>query len=435
MDEFISWGRYPSVKQNVVSPAWLTGDMLAGISGSLLPYGQGRSYGDSCLNDGGSIISTKHLNRFISFDEQSGLLKAEAGVTLEQILDHCVPLGWFLPVTPGTKFVSLGGAIANDVHGKNHHRGGTFGCHVKSFELLRSDGSLTVCSPEQNSELFAATVGGLGLTGFITWVELQLRRCANAFIRMESIKFGGLDEFFEISKSSDKDFEYTVAWLDCVASGASFGRGIFMRGNHATHEEAGHLKAKKGLRAAVPFDFPPFALNNLTVRAFNTLYYNRLRNKQTDAVVHYDPFFYPLDCVHQWNRIYGSRGLFQFQCVVPAGSGNSAIREILRTIVGSGRASFLAVMKEFGSVKSPGMLSFPRPGVTLCLDFPNQGAMTLDLFGRLERMVVEAGGAMYPAKDACMRGENFRRFYPRLDEFSKHIDPRFSSSFWRRVMR
>ncbi len=428
--DFLSWGRYPKVMQRVEDLEWRHEINLAAIQGSILAYGQGRSYGDCCLNAGGSILSTRFLNRFLSFDTQNGVVRCEAGVTLEDLIAVALPRGWFLPVSPGTKFVSLGGAVANDIHGKNHHSAGTFGRHVRCFELLRSDGSRLLCSPGENQNLFHATIGGIGLTGLITWVEVQLKKVEGPFINVESIQFGSLDEFFDISRESDRDFEYTVAWLDCVATGKNFGRGVFMRGNHAPAIEK---KLKGRLLLSVPFNFPGFALNKLSVSAFNTLYFHKQLQKKVSGVVSYDSFFYPLDSVKNWNRIYGARGFVQFQCVVEATANNKAIREILKTVVDQGKASFLAVLKEFGSIPSPGWMSFPRKGVTLCLDFAFEGEKTLRLMSTLEKLVLDGGGALYPAKDACMSAESFRRCYPAMEAFTQTLDPKFSSSFWRRV--
>lgn len=426
-----SWGRFPKSKAELVPVQWLHEPLKFESGKSYLPYGQGRSYGDCCLNDGGVQLSTKVLSRVISFDRERGVLRAEAGLTLDEILRVIVPAGWFVPVTPGTRFVSLGGAIANDVHGKNHHAAGTFGRHVRAFELLRSNGQRLLCTATENRDYYSATIAGLGLTGLITWAEVQLKPIHNSSISMESIQFSNLDEFFEISGSSDKDFEYTVAWLDCVSKGSNFGRGIFMRGNHSP-ADAPQRRASK-LRLAVPFDAPSFALNKWTVQAFNSCYYHKQRSKLVQSVTHYEPFFYPLDAVYDWNKIYGKRGFFQFQCVLPPAVSRSGLLQMLKDIVESGNGSFLAVLKEFGNVPSPGMLSFPRPGVTLCLDFANQGEATVSLMRRLDCMTREMGGAMYPAKDAWMSPESFRAYFPSWKEFSKFIDPAFSSSFWRRV--
>ncbi|MBA3532279.1 MAG: FAD-binding oxidoreductase, partial [Ardenticatenales bacterium] len=346
-------------------------------------------------------------------------------------LEVIVPRGWFLPVTPGTKYVSVAGAIANDVHGKNHHRAGTFGCHVTQFELLRSNGEQLLCSPTQNVELFRATIGGLGLTGLILWAEFTLKPIAGPLIEMERIRLPSLDAFFEVSGRSDQRYEYTVAWIDCLACGESLGRGIFMRGNHKESGETG--RSGLPMTPTIPFDFPTFVLNHTTVKVFNTLYYRAQWQERIKSQVHYEPFFYPLDIVNNWNRIYGKRGFMQYQCVVPHDEGHAAIREIMRRIARSGSASFLAVLKEFGEVPSPGILSFPRPGVTLALDFPHHGAPTLALFDELDELVREAGGAVYPAKDARMSAANFQAYFPQWQDFARYVDPHFSSSFWRRV--
>jgi FAD/FMN-containing dehydrogenase len=401
---------------------------------TVLPYGMGRSYGDCCLNDGSALIATHQLNRFIDFDPHTGILRCESGVTFQEIAHSTVPRGWFLPVTPGTQFVTVGGAIANDVHGKNHHRAGTFGRHLTRFELLRSDGERLLCSPDDNRELFCATIAGLGLTGIITWAEFKLQPVRGPYIDVESIKFGSLDEFFEISADSDREFEYTVAWLDCVSSGDKFGRGVFLRGNPADAPADAVSARSPAALLSVPFDAPSWALNSYSVKAFNAAYYGKQFEKIKKFRSHYRPFFYPLDAVQHWNRIYGTRGFFQYQCVVPEEHNNRAIRSILNSIVQSRGASFLAVLKRFGEIESPGMLSFPRPGITLCLDFPNHGDVSLEFMRELDRMTREVGGAQYPAKDATMAPQSFRQYYPRLREFEQYRDPRYSSSLWRRLM-
>jgi FAD/FMN-containing dehydrogenase len=398
----------------------------------MLPFGLGRSYGDSCLNDGGDLLVTESLDHILAFDEEQGRIRCESGVTLDALLRVIVPRGWFLPTTPGTKFITVGGAIANDIHGKNHHRSGTFGCHVTRFELLRSTGERMICSPGENTAWFAATVGGLGLTGLITWAEFQLRSIANSMIEVESLKFANLDEFFEISTKSDADFEYTVSWVDCLAKGPSLGRGIFLRGNHASAENQS-LSLHRPPRLGMPVEFPSFALNRFTIQAFNTLYYARSARAIGRKTVHYDSFFYPLDALNHWNRVYGKRGFFQYQFVVPFSADRQVIREIFTRIAASGQGSFLAVLKTFGERKSPGMLSFPAPGVTLALDFPNQGADTLALFDVLDQIVLAAGGRIYPAKDARMPARIFQDCYPGWQDFRQYLDPAFSSSFWRRV--
>ncbi|HEU5381218.1 MAG TPA: FAD-binding oxidoreductase [Ktedonobacteraceae bacterium] len=430
-----SWGRYPQVKHTQVLPVYWRSAVpeLAHAGQPVLPHAYGRSYGDSCLNDQGIALDVSHLNRFISFDEESGMLCCEAGVSLAEILEVMVPRGWFLPVTPGTKFVSVGGAIANDIHGKNHHSGGTFGCHVARLKLLRSDGQRLVCSPVENAELFQATIGGLGLTGLILWAEVKLKRIVNPYIDVEHIRFASLDEFFAISAASDRDYEYTVSWVDLLVGGQALCRGIFTRGNHNMSPDLARKPLKKRLPLAMPINLPRFVLNPLTVKSFNELYYHVQLPKQVHKVTSYDPFFYPLDSIHHWNRMYGKRGFLQYQFVVPFEGGREAMGAILGRIRQSGAGSFLTVLKEFGSVTSPGMLSFPRSGLTLALDFAYAGEKTLRLLDELDAIVRAHGGAVYPAKDARMSAANFQHFYPRWREFAQYIDPCFSSSFWRRV--
>lgn len=399
----------------------------------MLPRGNGRSYGDSCLNADGVLLGMRGLDRFIAFDPATGLLRAEAGTLFSDILDLVVPQGWFLPVTPGTRFVTLGGAIANDVHGKNHHRAGTIAHHVVSFTLLRSDGSRLACSPTEHTDWFHATVGGLGLTGAITEVMLQLRRIRSPWMATESHKFGNLSEFFALSCDSDRDYEYTVSWIDCVASGKQLGRGLFSRGNHSP-ANARPGKRIPGAFLTVPITPPVSLINRLSLRAFNTLYFHKQRRATRHAVSDYRHFFYPLDSIGAWNRIYGPRGFLQYQCVVPPAAAQEAMDALLLAISRSGTGSFLAVLKQFGNMPSLGMLSFPREGTTLALDFPNAGSGTFALLDRLDAIVAESGGAVYPAKDARMAGINFKRYFPAWEAFSHFVDPKFSSSFWRRVM-
>ena len=396
----------------------------------MLPYGNGRSYGDACLNDGGTLLHTRGLDRYIAFDPASGILRCEAGVLFADILDFAVPRGWFLPVTPGTRFITVGGAIANDVHGKNHHGAGTFGEHLLRFELLRSDGTRIECSPTQHADLYSATIAGLGLTGLIVWAEFRLLRIASPWMAQETRRFANLGEFFALSAQSERDYAYTVAWIDCAANGDSFGRGLFFRANHAPVTAA--TRTPRQRRLAVPFT-PPFSLiNGLSLRAFNELYFRRAR--EGNAIVHYEPYFYPLDAVGEWNRIYGPRGFLQYQCVVPPAAAEAAVTELLKRIAASGTGSFLAVLKVFADRAPAGILSFPRAGTTLALDFPNRGAATFSLLDRLDDIVAAAGGAVYPAKDARMSGVRFRQYFPHWQSMLPRIDPKFSSGFWRRVM-
>jgi FAD/FMN-containing dehydrogenase len=396
----------------------------------VLPFGNGRSYGDSCLNDGGLLLDARGLDRFISFDVERGVICCEAGVMLRDILDLVVPKGWFLPVSPGTKFVTVGGAIANDVHGKNHHCAGSFGCHVRQFELLRSDGSTWRCSRTENPEWFSATIGGLGLTGVILWAELDLHRVPGATMDIETIRFHDLSEFFRLTSESDANFDYTVAWVDCAAGGRSLGRGIFTRGNHSSRDSVSmRVPGRNGL--GIPIDLPGALISDTVVRAFNAYYYYRPRTRFRR--IHYDSFLYPLDRIRNWNRIYGRRGFFQYQCVVGSAGGRDVVQELLSRIASARGSSFLAVLKVFGEIQSLGLLSFPRPGITLALDFPNRGLRTMHLLDRLDEIVRESGGAVYPAKDARMSAESFRHYFPNWRSFCEYVDPSFSSSFWRRV--
>ena len=432
-----SWGRYPTAVHHEHPLQWRTETLLSEFTDkqiNLLPFGKGRSYGDVCLNDEGALLTTGLLDRIITFDPSTGVLEAEAGMTLEQLLRFAVPKGWFLPVSPGTQFVTLGGAVANDIHGKNHHCAGTFGRHVLSIELERSEEGVVVCSREAHGDLFAATVAGLGLTGLIRTITLQLKRIESPYFDVETIKFDRYEEFFEIASESDQSYDYTVAWIDCVNRSPHLGRGHFMRGNHSPAQSSSELlRTARRSFLSVPVSFPRFVLSRKTVSLFNHLYYHRQREKIKVTREHYRPFFYPLDSVRGWNKIYGRGGFLQFQCVIPVEKKEEGIGAILERVVENGKASFLAVIKEFGEIRSPGMLSFPRPGVTLCLDFPMEGASTLRLFHQLEELVCGYDGALYPAKDACMRPESFQKFFPRLEEFKRWKDPKFSSSFWRRM--
>jgi FAD/FMN-containing dehydrogenase len=433
MKRYESWGRYPKTEVAKIIPiAWRSAPpTIDKFDRPVLAFGQGRSYGDVCLNDNGILLDTSQLSRLIAFDRERGVFACEAGVTLVEILDIIVPTGWFLPVTPGTKCVSVGGAIANDVHGKNHHRAGTFGCHVTRFELLRSSGERLLCSPTENSDMFRATIGGLGLTGIILWAEFGLKRIRNPFIALERIRFESLEEFLDLSEQSDRDYEYTVAWVDCLAQGRKLGRGLFIRGNHDDSPIEKQRTAKSSF--SVPFDFPSIALNGFTMRAFNAAYLRMQLSKTIRKTVSCDTFFYPLDAVKNWNRLYGRRGFLQYQCVIPGESNSAEIKEMLVRTSRAGQGSFLAVLKRFGDIPSPGMMSFPRSGLTLCLDFPYQGEKTLTLLEDFDYIVSQARGAVYPAKDARMAAKSFAIYFPHWREFARYVDSNFSSSFWRRV--
>ena len=393
------------------------------------PFGMGRSYGDVCLNPNGNLWLTTGLDRFIHLDESSGLLTCEAGVLLRDIQKLVIPRGWILPVTPGTQLITVGGAIANDIHGKNHHIHGAFGDHVRQLTLARTNGETILCGPEQRKEWFSATVGGIGLTGLILSAEIQLRRISGPWLETETIPYANLDDFFQLADDSETDWEHTVSWIDCVSGGG--GRGLFMRGNHSA---ASSGPIPSGRSKKIPVEPPISLVNGLSLRAFNILYYKLGQWQAGASLSHYEPFFYPLDNILEWNRMYGPKGFFQYQCAIPRDVGQNAIQSLLKEISRSGSGSFLAVIKTFGDREPVGMLSFPRPGVTLALDFPNKGPRTEQLFQRLDAIVSEAGGWIYLAKDARMSKKLFEAGYPALERFLSYRDPGISSAMSRRLM-
>jgi FAD/FMN-containing dehydrogenase len=420
-----SWGRL-----SADSHRWLSvtdrGDVARLIREGGLAFGNGRSYGDVCLNPGGRLWGLRGLDRFIAFDQEAGVIECESGVLLKEIIDLVLPRGWFLPVVPGTQLVTVGGAIANDVHGKAHHGAGSFGHQLLSFELVRTDGQTITCSPSQNADWFSATVGGMGLTGVVTRARLRLRKVDGPWLDAETVPFDSLEEFFRLSAEARQRFEYTVAWIDCVSGG----RGVFFQGNHCSKTDAVRPRKPRTFRLTPPVSL----INTLSLRAFNFAYYRLNKLKAGRAPQHYVPFFFPLDSLLEWNRVYGPRGFFQYQSVVPPAVQLDATRAMLDEIARSGLGSFLAVLKTFGDKPAPGMISFPMPGTTLALDFPNGGEPTLRLFDRLNAVVREAGGRLYSAKDACMPPELFAQGYPRLQEFLRYRDPGISSAMSRRLL-
>ncbi|KRC29184.1 FAD-linked oxidase [Acidovorax sp. Root219] len=425
-----SWGRLSAGPHHViplVDPSRVAEAMQTHAPG--IAYGNGRSYGDMCLNPGGVLWHTRGLDRLCSWNAETGMLVCESGVLLRDIQQTFVPKGWMLPVTPGTQFVTVGGAVANDVHGKNHHAMGSFGDQILRLWLARSDGQIIECTRGQASEWFFATIGGMGLTGVIVRVELKLRRISGPWLDTETIPYGSLDEFFGLSDASEAAWEHTVSWIDCLSGERT--RGIFMRAKPSA-ATIGPLP-KSGTRR-MPVTPPVSLVNHMTLRPFNIAYHRLQRWKAGQAVAHYEPFFYPLDGLLEWNRMYGPKGFYQYQSVVPRAAGPDATREMLREIGRSGEGSFLAVLKTFGSRAGPGMLSFPRPGVTLALDFPNRRDSTLRLFSRLDEIVLAAGGTLYPAKDARMSRRMFESGYPRLAEFLPFRDPGITSSMSRRLL-
>ncbi len=397
-----------------------------------LAFGAGRSYGDVALNPHGTLWATAGLDRLVHFDQATGLLRCEAGVLLRDIQRLMVPRGWMLPVTPGTQIVTVGGAIANDVHGKNHHAAGTFGHHVRAIRLVRTDGQVLDIAPEgPHAALFAATVGGLGLTGVMTEATLQLQRTDGPWLDTETLPFHTLDGFFELNTASEQaGWQHTVAWIDCLTHRQGT-RGIYLRANPAggVQRPAPRLRTRH-----MPLTPPVSLVGGLSLRMFNQVYYHLQRRKAGRAQAHYEPFFYPLDNLHGWNRMYGPLGFYQYQSVVPYAGGREAVQAMLAAIAASGQGSFLAVLKTLGNVPSAGMLSFAQPGITLALDFPWRGAATHALFARLDAIVHEAGGRIYLAKDARWPRPLFEAAYTRLPEFLPHRDPGISSSMSRRLM-
>lgn len=435
-----AWGRAHRFVHHVAQPAFadeLPGIVAARETRSLLARGLGRSYGDSALNADNILIDMRTIDHVRAFNPATGVLDAEAGMSLKDILALAAFHGekWFLPVSPGTKFVTLGGAIANDVHGKNHHGAGCFGNHVLSLRLLRSDGTIVECAPDQNAGLFSATIGGMGLTGLILSARLALKAVPGPWFESEDIRYDGLDDFYRLTADSLADWEYTVAWIDCLSGGDGLGRGIFSRARHVASPGKRRSAPVQSPRFALPLDFPNFALNKMTLAAFNALYLRRAPKTPQRKIVPYEKALYPLDAIGGFNRMYGRRGFYQYQCVIPTTGERDATRALLQEISKAGVGSFLAVLKTMGDKPSPGIMSFPMAGTTLALDFANDGAQTLSLLTRLDAITRAAGGRVYPAKDGRVSAPDFQAGYPMWRDFARHTDPGFSSSFWRRVAR
>jgi decaprenylphospho-beta-D-ribofuranose 2-oxidase len=415
-----NWGNYPEVDSEILISNSITeiSSYVESVN-QFIPRGLGRCYGDSALNN--HIFSTLSLNRFLSFDEGNGILECEAGVTLEEILNFFVPRGWFLPVTPGTKFITVGGAIASDIHGKNHHKSGSFSSHLLSVKILTGNGSIIACSNDVHADLFKATCGGMGLTGIIISATFKLIKIESSFIMLKQVKADNLNEIIDLLKFHEET-TYTVAWIDCLKRGNHMGRSILMLGEHAKIEELTAIQRNNPLKIPdktklnVPFYFPDFALNNFSVKLFNFFYYNKQIKKISHSIIDYDSFFYPLDSIHNWNKIYGKRGFTQYQFVLPINNGFEGLKKILNEITLSGEGSFLAVLKLFG--KQNNYLSFPMEGYTLALDFPIKNSV-FKLFEKLDRIVIGYGGRLYLTKDCRMSREMFNKTYPLAAEFIK----------------
>lgn len=423
-----NWGNYPVIEAEEKSFSFTEQlkDTLLRADG-VIARGNGRCYGDASL--AGNTISTLKYDKILSFDTTNGIFECQAGITLDKVLEVIVPKGWFLPVTPGTKFITIGGAVASDVHGKNHHVDGAFSAHVLEMDVVLSTGETVTCSQQNNGDLFWATCGGMGLTGVITRVKFDLKKIETSFIKQKQVKAKNLEEVIRLFEEY-KHYTYSVAWIDCLKKGSSFGRSILILGEHAKLEELNEKQKRKPLKLpkkrqiTFPFNLPAFVLNQFTVKAFNFLYYSKNTKREINNVVSYEPFFYPLDAILHWNRGYGKPGFVQYQFVLPLESKQGLV-EILKCISDAGLGSFLAVLKVFG--KQDDLISFPTEGYTLALDFPVRKGLFAFL-DELDKLVLEYGGRIYLSKDARMKPEVFWTSYPRAKEFLaivKKYNPQF----------
>jgi decaprenylphospho-beta-D-ribofuranose 2-oxidase len=431
-----NWNNYPVVEADEISFDY-DRDLPQKLNGTVtIPHGNGRCYGDASLS--ARVINTLRFDKILSFDVQRGIITCQSGLLLSDLLQVIVPRGWFLPVTPGTKFITVGGAVASDVHGKNHHVDGSFSRHVLKMSVLTGLGTLT-CSKDNNADLFWATCGGMGLTGVVLEVTFQLKKIETSYIKQKQIKADNLDEAMVLF-AEYSDYTYSVAWIDCLKSGKQFGRSILILGEHATETDAGnradkHSSKEKAL-FSVPFNLPSFVLNEWSVKAFNALYYAKNYNKVMDNAVHYDGFFYPLDSILNWNRIYGKNGFVQYQFVLPLKASRDGLKKILARINKMGMGSFLAVLKLFG--EQDDLISFPMEGYTLALDFPMKPGL-LGFLDELDEIVADCGGRIYLTKDARMKKSLFWETYPKAAKFKeilKKYDPdnRFVSNLSQRLM-
>lgn len=405
-----SWGNYPKIKSK--SYSFQQENALRNIIDSnneLIPFGNGRSYGDSALS--ANIINVKPHNYFLSFNEEKGLLHIQSGVLLSEILNVIIPRGWFLKITPGTKLITVGGAIASDVHGKNHHVEGCFSECVEEFNLMLPDGEKIICSKNKNTALFRATCGGMGLTGVILDAKISLKKINSIYINQTIIKTENLKETFEAFEKY-KDKPYSVAWIDCLAKRNKLGKCLLMAGDFSNGNELNYQQKKK---LNIPFNFPSFVLNTLTVKTFNWLYYGKVGKLISTQKVDIDTFFYPLDAIGNWNRIYGKNGFTQYQFILPKETSFMGLEEILKTIANSGKGSFLAVLKLYGKAND-NYLSFPMEGYSLALDFKIEKGL-FELLDILDEIVLKYNGRIYLAKDVRVNKEVFEKGYPQIDKF------------------
>ncbi len=438
------WGKFPIESCYVYRPETMDDLRIAlgdDAVDSQIVYGLGRSYGDTPLNKDAGVIRFDQFNHMLGFDEESCVLTCEAGVSLDEIINVFLPRGYFLPVTPGTKYVTVGGAIANDVHGKNHHVDGSFSEFVLSFELMLASGEVVTCSREENSELFWATVGGIGLTGIILRASILLAPVETSYIKATYERARNLDEAFEKFVENDHNYKYSVAWIDCLSSGDKLGRSVLMRGEHArvsdlTSKIREPLVSPRKLQLMMPVNAPSFALNYWTISTFNQLYYSMY--KDSNKIVDVTSYFHPLDAIDDWNKLYGKKGFVQYQAVFPkVNNPKEGIRKMIERLSSEKRSSFLAVLKSSGPANE-GMLSFPMEGYTLALDIPIKDDGLFVMLKDLDELVLSYGGRVYLAKDSTISPETFRAMYPRWEEFMKvknEVDPegRFSSSMARRI--
>ena len=403
-----SWGMYPKTKnkKTVLKNTHELNNYMNETQ-EFIPFGNGRSYGDSAINE--DVLYCKNYNNFLDFDEENGILRCQAGVLLSEILESFVPRGWFLKVTPGTKLITVGGAIASDVHGKNHHIEGCFSECVQEFKIMLPNGEIQTC--KEGDELFLSTCGGMGLTGVILEATISLKRINSQFIRQTTIKTKNLKETFDAFESH-KELTYSVAWIDCMAKDENIGKCLLMLGDFA---DDGDLDYKSKGKINIPFNFPSFALNTLSVKAFNWLYYAKAPNGTSKQKVTIDSFFYPLDAIKNWNRIYGKNGFTQYQFILPKETSFEGLQEILSKIASSGKGSFLAVLKLYGK-ENKNYLSFPIEGYSLALDFKIEDGL-FELLDELDEIVVKYNGRIYLTKDVRVSKETFEQGYPQINKF------------------
>jgi FAD/FMN-containing dehydrogenase len=435
MSSLNPWNSIPKISNSKITKYTSSESFKFSSETTHLPRGLGRSYGDVCLNNDGSLILTLDNNSIVHFDYEKGLIECESGISLNEILKIIVPQGWFLPVVPGTSFVTIGGAIANDIHGKNHHKNGSFGNYVESIDLLRSNGEVKTCTKKENNEFFRATIGGLGLTGLIIKAKIKLIPIKSKFVDSKNIRYHSLDEFFAINDELEKNNEYTVSFVDLALSKKNNNiRGVYHVGKHADYQKELNKNVFKTTDLSLRLPFPSYVsvVNNFSINLVNRGYYFINRNNDWSRQ-HYKNFFFQLDSLKNWNKAYGKKGFYQYQFVIPKSNAQEVIKDIIKILKFYNQKPVLAVLKTFGNVKSVGMMSFPTEGVTLAIDVQNKGTTTLKMLSKLDLVIMKAGGRLYPAKDARMNKAIFLKSFPNFSEFEKYIDPLFSSSFLKRI--